>query len=157
MRLIPLALGIVAVVLGVAARLASAPTAITWDGRDFHLYTHREAEAQCFDIVDDHSVTAFSLCGSLDTLCDEPEAYVFDANGDGERDVVVTTCSGAHVVTFRDGEIAQQRVEALRPGWWGRQVLDGGFELLVVGALLVLAGLVALVVAAAVDQPGSVK
>jgi len=148
-RLIPLALGVVAVVLGVAARLASAPTSITWGGRDFHIYSYREDEAQCFDFVDDHGMTVFKQCGSLDTLCDEPRAYVFDANGDGERDVVVTTCSGTHVVSWGGGAITEQRIDPLRPGWWGRQVLDDGTELLVVGALLGLAGLVTVAVAGA--------
>lgn len=149
MRLIPLVLGILAVVLGVAARLASAPTEITWGGRDYAITTRQEGEAACFDFVAD-GATAFTECGSLDTLCDPPQAYVFDADGDGQRDVVVTTCSGTRVVTWR-GAIVEARVEALRPGWWGRQVLDGGTELLVVGVVLAVAGLVALAVAGALD------
>lgn len=150
MRLVPLALGLAAVVLGVAARFATSPTAITWGGRDYAIVTRAETEAECFDFVSD-GTTAFSLCGSLDSLCERPEAYVFDANGDGEDDVVVDTCSGRHVVSRRGGAIGEQRVETLHPGWWGRQVLDGGTELLVVGVLLGFIGLGTLVVAGAID------
>jgi hypothetical protein len=64
--------------------------------------------------------------------------------------VVVTTCRGPYVVTWRAGAIAADRVEALRPGWWGRQVLDGGTELIVVAVVLGFVGLGTLVVAGAV-------
>ena len=86
---------------------------------------------------------------------------MFDANGDGERDIVVTTCSGTHVVSWR-GAIVESRVNELGPGWWGRQVLDGGTELIVVGVLLGFVGLGMLAIAArsarpAGTVPGSVK
>jgi hypothetical protein len=148
-RVVPLALGLVALVLGVAARRASEPTSILWGEREYDIVTRVEDEAECFDFVAG-GVTAFTECGSLDTLCDRPQAFAFDANGDSVRDIYVTTCRGPILVTWRDGAIGDERLGELHPGWWARQVLDGGTELLIVGALLGLAGLVTLVVAAAV-------
>jgi hypothetical protein len=139
-RYVPLALGGLALILGVCARLAGSPDEVTWHGRTYAIVSRERGEAQCFDFVRDDQV-AFSECGSLDLFCDPPTAARFDVDGDGTDDVYFETCSGPRYVTEKGGEIVEQRVpEAPRLGWWARQVEGGGVELLVVGLLLVAAG-----------------
>jgi hypothetical protein len=140
MRFVPLALGAVALVLGIWARLAGSPDEVTWHGRTYAIEPHDEAEARCFDFVRDGQV-AFRECGSTDTFCDPPTIARFDVDHDGTDDIFVETCSGPRYVTEKDGEIVEQWLpDPPRLGWWARQVEGGGVELLVVGLLLVAAG-----------------
>ena len=140
MRYVPLALGALALVLGVWARLASSPDEVTWHGQTYTILPHDEGESVCFEFVRDGEV-AYRECGSTDLLCDRPTASRFDVDGDGTEDVLVTTCSGTYYVTERDGEIVDEKLpEPPKLGWWARQVEGGGTELLVGGLLLVAAG-----------------
>jgi hypothetical protein len=140
-----LVIGVAAVALGARACSANEPHYVDFASGRYSITTRAEREAECFDFEDASGHVAFTECGSLDTLCDDPTSARFDADGDGFDDIYFETCSGKLLVSEHAGKIDERRVDALE--WWPREVLDHGLDLFAVGAIYIaLACVLALIV-----------
>jgi hypothetical protein len=145
-------LGIGALALGLEACEARDPGRF---GR-YAIVAHVDGEAQYFDLVRDGR-TAYTLAGSLDTLCEPPIVASFDVDGDGASDLYVRNCRGHGYLALRAGalEYVDQGDGPEPDGWWARQVLAGGTRLIVHGVAWIVAALIALAIAGATLRPGA--
>ena len=140
-------------VLGARACDACEPT----DFGRYAIVSRIEGQAKYFDLVHDGRVE-HTLAGSLDTLCDPPFVARFDVDGDGESDLYFRNCTG-HGYLVRRGDALEyvdlgDTSDAL--GWWARQVLGGGTQLIVLGVALSVVALIALAIAGAMLGPNRV-
>ena len=139
-----LAVGVAMMWSGMRADAANHPTELA----SYSIVSRYEGEAKRYDFVRDGEV-AYSLFGSLDTLCDEPTLTLLDVDRDGETDLLFRSCNRFGYLTHHGGSfdfVELNRKTSDAPGLhtlWAWQVRHGGWPLLLGGAVFIFAVLAA--------------
>jgi hypothetical protein len=142
-----LAMGVAMMWSGMRADAANHPTELA----SYAIVSRYEGEAKRFDFVRDGQV-AYTLSGSLDTLCDEPALTLLDIDRDGDTDLLFRSCNHFGYLTHRGGTfefIDLDRADPSHPDapglhtLWAWQVRHGGWPLLLGGAVFIFAVLAA--------------
>jgi hypothetical protein len=124
------------------------PGSVEVPGTTFRVVRRVEPQAVVFDLLYRDGSVATSISGSTDTLCDPPYLVVVDVDQDGVRDVLYRHCSGHGYVAWRNGgwvdvDLGQFDTDDLpaATSLWVSEIRAGGWHLLALGTILVLAGL----------------
>jgi hypothetical protein len=143
--------GIALIVLGVRACDARDPATVDLGGASYEVVTHHAGQTVYTDLQRGGHVE-HQIVSSID-MCDAPLLAAFDVDDDGTTDLYFRHCRGEGYIARRSGALASVRLSRTPGGWWARQVLSGGWRLVVYGVAVLLGALVCGAIGGAMLRP----